>query len=489
MARRLGLPAVLGYLAVGLIVSPFTPGFVADRGQIELLAEFGVVLLLFEVGIEIDVGPAAPRAPPTSAGRALPGVRDNAPAGALFYRGRTGAGDCGSARAGRGASSSVVIVNIVRSRKRTTDPSDRVGHAQLERAAGHLRRGGGRGAALGRRRDRAFVRRSPCWGCWPSWWRRSWPLLGSRWCCDGLRSEPDLFLIVSIGWGSCWPDWGRRCSGSRRSRGLHRRARRGGVAGDDTARGRLVPFRDVFAVLFFVSVGTLIDPSAVRDGLPWVGLILLALVVGKVLVTAGASRWAGVSRPWQLAMGSGQIGEMSFVLASLLAGAGLLAADVYAALLFAVVVSIAVSAVLARVWWSRPADLEAGGERAPIRWRFGLQEYLFSLWRSGQGGAVAVFYCWFRRFFLMGLTGMRGTGTGTERRPIEFSACSRPVPVCGCPEISSGRPCRPTSRRSICQPGAQGPRGGTGHSAPASYAAANPVFRSHFVATIRAECA
>jgi monovalent cation:H+ antiporter-2, CPA2 family len=31
LARRAGLPAVLGYLATGLLVSPFTPGYVADR--------------------------------------------------------------------------------------------------------------------------------------------------------------------------------------------------------------------------------------------------------------------------------------------------------------------------------------------------------------------------------------------------------------------------------------------------------------------------
>src|SRR5947209_12592277 len=54
LARRVGLPAVLGYLAVGLLVSPFTPGYVADRHQLQLLADVGVVLLLFEVGIEID---------------------------------------------------------------------------------------------------------------------------------------------------------------------------------------------------------------------------------------------------------------------------------------------------------------------------------------------------------------------------------------------------------------------------------------------------
>src|SRR5436190_22972478 len=54
-ARRVGLPAVLGYLFVGLAVSPFTPGYVVDRHQLEVLADFGVVLLLFEVGIEVDL--------------------------------------------------------------------------------------------------------------------------------------------------------------------------------------------------------------------------------------------------------------------------------------------------------------------------------------------------------------------------------------------------------------------------------------------------
>src|SRR4051794_3274579 len=52
--RRLGLPAVVGYMLVGLLVSPFTPGYVADRHQLQLFADIGVVLLLFEVGIEID---------------------------------------------------------------------------------------------------------------------------------------------------------------------------------------------------------------------------------------------------------------------------------------------------------------------------------------------------------------------------------------------------------------------------------------------------
>jgi CPA2 family monovalent cation:H+ antiporter-2 len=54
-ARKLGLPSVIGYLVTGLMVSPFTPGFVADNNQLALLADIGVVLLLFEVGIELDL--------------------------------------------------------------------------------------------------------------------------------------------------------------------------------------------------------------------------------------------------------------------------------------------------------------------------------------------------------------------------------------------------------------------------------------------------
>src|SRR5213082_3353877 len=53
-ARRIGLPAVVGYLAIGILVSPFTPGYVANREQLAILADVGVVLLLFEVGIEIN---------------------------------------------------------------------------------------------------------------------------------------------------------------------------------------------------------------------------------------------------------------------------------------------------------------------------------------------------------------------------------------------------------------------------------------------------
>src|SRR3989442_14991444 len=122
-SRRLGLPAVLGYLVVGLVVGPFTPGYVVDRHQIQVLADVGVVLLLFEVGIELDLRALArePRGilvavPLQVALITLVGAAAFVALGSSVL----GAVTLGFAVA---LSSSVVVVNISRSRKRTTDPA------------------------------------------------------------------------------------------------------------------------------------------------------------------------------------------------------------------------------------------------------------------------------------------------------------------------------------------------------------------------------
>lgn len=54
VARRLGLPPILGYLAVGLVVGPHALGFIEESGQTHLLAEIGVVFLLFTLGLEFS---------------------------------------------------------------------------------------------------------------------------------------------------------------------------------------------------------------------------------------------------------------------------------------------------------------------------------------------------------------------------------------------------------------------------------------------------
>jgi len=55
VAVRLGLSPIVGYLLAGIVVGPFTPGFVADRHLAPQLAEIGVILLMFEVGLHFSL--------------------------------------------------------------------------------------------------------------------------------------------------------------------------------------------------------------------------------------------------------------------------------------------------------------------------------------------------------------------------------------------------------------------------------------------------
>jgi monovalent cation:H+ antiporter-2, CPA2 family len=55
VARRLGLPTIVGYLLAGVVIGPFTPGFVADQEIASELAELGVILIMFGVGIHFSV--------------------------------------------------------------------------------------------------------------------------------------------------------------------------------------------------------------------------------------------------------------------------------------------------------------------------------------------------------------------------------------------------------------------------------------------------
>ena len=54
IARRLGLPTIVGYLFAGIVIGPFTPGFVGDIGTIRQLAELGVIFLMFGVGLHFS---------------------------------------------------------------------------------------------------------------------------------------------------------------------------------------------------------------------------------------------------------------------------------------------------------------------------------------------------------------------------------------------------------------------------------------------------
>lgn len=55
LAKRFGLGVVLGYLLAGVVIGPFGLGFAKSSSNITLLAELGIVLMLFTIGLELDI--------------------------------------------------------------------------------------------------------------------------------------------------------------------------------------------------------------------------------------------------------------------------------------------------------------------------------------------------------------------------------------------------------------------------------------------------
>ena len=348
-ARKLGLPSVIGYLVTGLLVSPFTPGFVADNNQLALLADIGVVLLLFEVGIELDLRKIT---------REQKGLLWGVPAqmgfgllvgtpiflwlgipifGALLLS------------LSIAMSSSVVIVNITRSPRRATDtPTEEAllgwslmqdvigvaiaavilalfgaGESSLLTAIGGLL---GFGIiAIGASRILPRVLRAVRW-------------------------EKDLFLIYSVSFGLVLAALGTVVFGIPM-------ALAGFVAGlainqsrdTEEVRKVILPFRDLFAVLFFVVIGTLIAPQELAAAWPFALLVLTLMILLKTLPTLALAKIAKMNvRPTQLGVGVSQIGEFSFVLGSLAFAEDVITRSQFTGLLVAVVLSITASTILIR---------------------------------------------------------------------------------------------------------------------------------------------
>lgn len=55
LARLLGQSALVGYIAAGIVISPFTPGPISDVTTIERLADIGVIFLMFGIGIQFSL--------------------------------------------------------------------------------------------------------------------------------------------------------------------------------------------------------------------------------------------------------------------------------------------------------------------------------------------------------------------------------------------------------------------------------------------------
>jgi CPA2 family monovalent cation:H+ antiporter-2 len=355
LARTLSLTAVVGYLAGGLAISPFTPGYVADRQQLTFLADIGVVLLLFEVGIEIDLGRLRREHGAILWAAPIQVVLTSAIAWGALVLGGIPATGAAFVALGVAMSSSVVIVNITRSRRRTTDrPTEQgmLGWSVVQDLTGvtlsvillAIAGAADRPLPIALASGVLFAGIAAV------------AALALPRVLREIEREQDLFLIVSVAAGLAVAGIGALIGGIP----IALAAFVAGLAiveGPEAAevRRRLLPFRDLLAVLFFVLLGSLIDPTALVRGLPWLGLLVLLVALAKSGVIAVLARVAGMDgRPLQLGIGLGQVGEFSFVLASAGVALGAVSEELYAAVLGAVVVTIVGSTILVRLAGRRP---------------------------------------------------------------------------------------------------------------------------------------
>ncbi len=113
---------------------------------------------------------------------------------------------------------------------------------------------------------------------------------------------------------------------------------------------RLLSLRDAFVALFFVTVGALINPVAVAENLPLLGVIVGLVMIGKLVIWTGVVALFRQPLATALLVGVGltQIGEFSFILIQVARGAGLVGDDIYNATLAASLLTILANALLVR---------------------------------------------------------------------------------------------------------------------------------------------
>ena len=372
LAHRLRLPPMLGYIAAGMAVGPFTPGFVADREEVLALADVGVALLMFSIGLQFSLGELR-----SVGGRILAGVPIQV---ALTMAIGTATGlalgwELLSALFIGGAvsvASTVVLVKVAGEAALHTTAYGRtalgvsivqdlltvvlvVGLSALGGQADESWLGfvGAIVVALG------FVALVLFGGS------RVLPrLLGF---IAGLRSR-ELFVIavavISIGTAFAASALGVSVALGAFVAGL-------ALADSDltaSVLGEIVPLRELFSTFFFVSIGILLQPAAILAAWPVVLALLLIITFGKALPIAGLAVLDGQSPSNALRAGAliGQSGEFSFVLASAGLALGAVAPETFSLAMGAVVISILTAEpLLAAARWIGPR-LDAAMPRAAL---------------------------------------------------------------------------------------------------------------------------
>jgi len=368
-ASRASLPPIVGYLVAGILIGPHTPGFVADVALAGQLAEIGVMLLMFGVGLHLSLGDllsvrriAVPGAivqiaVATVLGAAVALSWGWTPGGAFVF------GLCLS------VASTVVLLRALEHRGLLDSVNGRiaVGWLVVEDLAmvlalvilpavagllgGKAQPGAGLDAggiwltlALTIAKVVAFIGLMLLVG------RRVFPRLLWIVARTGSRELFTLCVIATalgVAYGSARLFDVSFALGAFFAGMMLRESEFSHRAADES-----LPLREAFSVLFFVSVGMLFDPAVLVTQPLKLAAVVAIILVGKTL--AAIALVLAFRYPLNTALTVGaslaQIGEFSFILASLGVALGLLPVEGQTLILAGALISIALnSAVFALV--------------------------------------------------------------------------------------------------------------------------------------------
>ena len=375
VAARLKLPTLVGYLLAGVIIGPHTPGFVADVALAGQLAEVGVVLLMFGIGLHFSIDDLlAVRKVAVTGAVVQMAVATAMGAGVALWWGWTLAAALVFGLA-LSVASTVVLLRALESRGLLASGNGRiaVGWLVVEDLAmvlvlvllpvlaGLLDGSGGMGGTGGT--DDGGAAAAPAAAFWPALLRTLLAvaafvalmlLVGRRllpwllWHIHKTGSR-ELFTLavmaaaVSIAYGAAVLFGVSLALGAffgglvlRESEFSHR-------AAEDS-----LPFRDAFAVLFFVSVGMLFDPLVLlqRPGqvLAVVAIVMLGKSVAAALLVL-ALRYP-LNSALTVSASLAQIGEFSFILVALGDSLGVLPPEAKSLVVAGAMLSIAFNPLL-----------------------------------------------------------------------------------------------------------------------------------------------
>jgi CPA2 family monovalent cation:H+ antiporter-2 len=356
-ASLLRLPALVGYLLAGVLIGPYTPGFVADVGLATQLAEVGVMLLMFGVGLHFSIEDLMAVRRIAVPGAIVQMLVATALGGALAL----GWGWSADAALVFGVSlsvaSTVVLLRALEARGLLDGLNGRiaVGWLIVEDLAMVLvlvllpllvGRPAGEDGGLAQ----ALLKTVLAVGLFVALMlvggRRALPWLLWQISRTGSRELFTLCVIavaVGIAYGASALFGVSVALGAFFAGLVLRESEFGHRAADES-----LPFRDAFAVLFFVSVGMLFDPRVLVDRPLQVLAVTAIIMVGKSMAAALlvlALRYP-LNTALTVSVSLAQIGEFSFILVALGDSLGVLPREGQSLVVAGALLSIALNPLL-----------------------------------------------------------------------------------------------------------------------------------------------